>query len=250
MPDATSSTVASADGQFTLTGRTVAVTGGARGIGDAVVRLARELGARVAVLDLAPTTAADHCVECDVSSTASVDAAFAEIRRTLGPVDTLVNNAGIAPPGRLEELSEEAWERTLSVDLTSVFRCVRAALPHLRERGGGSVVNVGSIAGRHRSFTASTAYAAAKGGVVALTRQLAHEFAAEGVRVNCVCPGLVGTDIIRRNVTDEQRSALAAGIPLRRLAEPAEIATTICFLATPAAGYVTGAILDVNGGLY
>lgn len=250
MPDATSSTVASKDGQFTLAGRTIAVTGGSRGIGAAVVRLARQQGAMVAVLDLDLTTDADCYVECDVTSKTAVHAAFAEIRRSIGPVDTLVNNAGIAPPGRLEELSEEQWDRTLSVDLTSIFRCVRAALPHLRARGGGSVVNVGSIAGRHRSFTASTAYAAAKGGVVALTRQLAHEFATEGIRVNCVCPGLVGTDIIRRNVTDEQRSALAAGIPLRRLAEPAEIATTICFLAMPAASYITGAVLDVNGGLY
>jgi NAD(P)-dependent dehydrogenase (short-subunit alcohol dehydrogenase family) len=233
-----------------LAGRTMVVTGGARGIGEAVVRLAREMGAHVAVLDLAPAAFADCSVECDVTSAAAVASAFEQVRRAIGPVDTLVNNAGIAPPGRLEEMSPELWDTTLAVDLTSVFHCVRAALPQLREHGGGTVTNVGSIAGRHRSFTASAAYAAAKGGVIALTRQLAHEFAAEGVRVNCVCPGLVGTDIIRRNVTDERRAALAATIPLGRLATPAEVATTICFLASEAASYVTGAILDVNGGLY
>lgn len=250
MTDDPSSTVASQPHTTGLAGRTMVVTGGARGIGEAVVRLAREMGARTAALDLAPAAFADCSVECDVTSAAAVAAAFDEVRRTIGPVDALVNNAGIAPPGRLEDLSPELWDTTLAVDLTSVFHCVRAALPHLRERGGGTITNVGSIAGRHRSFTASAAYAAAKGGVIALTRQLAHEFATEGVRVNCVCPGLVGTDIIRRNVTDEQRAALAATIPLGRLAEPAEVASTICFLATDAASYVTGAIFDVNGGLY
>ncbi|WP_160148794.1 SDR family NAD(P)-dependent oxidoreductase [Amycolatopsis alkalitolerans] len=235
---------------WSLAGRTMVVTGGSRGIGEAVVRLAREAGARVAVLDLTPSSAGDCFVECDVTDTEAVNAAFNEVRRTLGPVDSLVNNAGIAPPGRFEQLTDASWEATLAVDLTGVFRCVRSALPQLRERGRGSVINVGSIAGRHRSFTASAAYAAAKGGVIALTRQLAHEFAAEGVRVNCVCPGLVATDIIRRNVTEEQRAQLAAAIPLRRLARPDEVATTICFLATDAASYVTGAVLDVNGGLY
>jgi NAD(P)-dependent dehydrogenase (short-subunit alcohol dehydrogenase family) len=228
---------------MSLAERTVVVTGGSRGIGAAVVRLARQQGARVAVLDLAPTVDADCCVQCDVASADAVGAAFDEVRRSLGPVSALINNAGIAPPGRFEQFTEELWNMTLAVDLTSVFLCTRAALPQLRECGGGSVTNVGSIAGRHRSFTASAAYAAAKGGVVALTRQLAHEFAEDGVRVNCVCPGLVGTDILRQNVADEERAALASAVPLRRLAEPTEVAEVICFLAAETASYVTGAIV-------
>jgi NAD(P)-dependent dehydrogenase (short-subunit alcohol dehydrogenase family) len=226
------------------------VTGGAQGIGAAVARLARQQGAHVAVLDLAPAPDADRYVECDVASARSVRSALAEVRKSFGPVSVLVNNAGIAPAGRFEEFTEEQWNQVLAVDLTSVFHCTQSALPQLRESGGGSVVNVGSIAGRHRSFTASAAYAAAKGGVIALTRQLAHELAPDGVRVNCACPGLVGTGIIRRNVTDEQRVALASQIPLSRLARPEEVASVICFLASDAASYVTGAIVDVNGGLY
>lgn len=233
-----------------LAGQTVVVTGGAQGIGAAVVRSARQQGARVAALDLVPAAGADLYVECDVASARSVSAAFSEVRRSCGPVSVLVNNAGIAPAGRFEEFTEEQWNQVLAVDLTSVFHCVRSALPQLREAGGGSIVNVGSIAGQHRSFTASAAYAAAKGGVIALTRQLAHELAPEGIRVNCACPGLVSTGIIRRNVTDDQQASLASRIPLSRLAEPEEVASVICFLASAAASYMTGAIVDVNGGLF
>lgn len=233
-----------------LANRTVVVTGGAQGIGAAVVRLAQEQGARVAVLDLVPAPDADCYIECDVASARSVRAAFGDVREACGPVSVLVNNAGIAPPGRFEEFSEERWNRVLAVDLTSVFHCVQSALPQLREAGGGTVINVGSIAGQHRSFTASAAYAAAKGGVIAVTRQLAHELATERIRVNCVCPGLVSTDIIRRNATDEQQAALVSKIPLSRLGEPAEVASVICFLASDAASYMTGVIVDVNGGLF
>lgn len=233
-----------------LANRTMVVTGGAQGIGAAVVRLARRQGARVAALDLVPAPDADCYVECDVASADSVRAAFSEVRKSCGPVSVLVNNAGIAPADRFEEFTEEQWNQVLAVDLTSVFHCIRSALPQLREAGGGSVINVGSIAGQHRSFTASAAYAAAKGGVIALTRQLAYELAPEGVRVNCACPGLVGTGIIRRNVTDKQRASLVSQIPLSRLAEPAEVASVICFLASDAASYMTGAIVNVNGGLF
>lgn len=233
-----------------LADRTMVVTGGAQGIGAAVVRLAQQQGAQVVALDLVPAPEADCYIECDVASGRSVQAAFAEVRKSCGPASVLVNNAGIAPAGRFEEFTEERWNQVLAVDLTSVFHCVQSALPHLREAGGGTVVNVGSIAGEHRSFTASAAYAAAKGGVIAVTRQLAHELAPELIRVNCVCPGLVSTDIIRRNLTDERQAALVSQIPLARLGDPAEVASVICFLASDAASYMTGVIADINGGLF
>lgn len=229
------------------------VTGGARGIGAAVVRMARGRGARVAVLDVqaAPGDLEVDCyARCDVSRADDVRDAFAAVRRTLGPVDTLVNNAGVAPPGGFDDLTEEAWNWTLAINLTGVFLCTRQALPDLRASGRGSVTNMGSIAGRHRSFTASAAYAAAKGGVIAFTRQLAHELAADAVRVNCVCPGLVDTEIIRHNVPESERAALARAVPLGRLATVEEVAAVTCFLASEAASYLTGAVIDVNGGLY
>lgn len=233
-----------------LSGRTAVVTGGARGIGAAVVRQLRDFGARVAVLDLEQTEGADHSVRCDVSHGSEVRDAFREVERSLGPVSVLINNAGIAPAGSFENLTEDDWDSTVAVNLTSVFLCTQVALPQLRACGGGSVTNVASIAGRHRSFTASAAYAAAKGGVIALTRQLAYEFAPDGIRVNCVCPGLVNTDIIRRNVSESGVPALVAAIPLGRLADAHEIADSICFLASQASSYTTGAIFDVNGGMF
>lgn len=235
-------------GLTSLSGKTAVVTGGSRGIGAAIVRLARRCGARVAVLDLEPADDADLSVRCDVSDEAGVRQAFEQVRGELGALDILVNNAGIAPPGRFDEITTRAWDQTMAVDLRGVFLCIREALPQLRA-GGGNVINMGSIAGRRRSMTANVAYAAAKGGVIALTRQLAYELAPENVRVNCVCPGLVDTDIIQRNVPGPERAGLARSIPLGRFAAPEEIATVACFLASPAAGYLTGAIIDVNGGL-
>ncbi|NKQ52296.1 SDR family oxidoreductase [Amycolatopsis sp. K13G38] len=232
-----------------LSGRTAVVTGGSSGIGEAIVRHARQRGARVAALDLEPTSGADLFVACDVSVEDEVRAAFEKVDDALGPADILVNNAGIAPPGRFTDLTTRSWERTLAVDLTGVFLCIREALPQLRASGDGSITNMGSIAGRHRSLTANAAYAAAKGGVIALTRQLAHELAPERVRVNCVCPGLVGTEIIRRNVPENEQADLARSIPMGRFAAPEEIATVTCFLASAAASYLTGAVVDVNGGL-
>src|ERR1700754_4076130 len=152
------------DGSVGLSGLAVVVTGGTRGIGAAVVRMARGRGGRGAVLDVEPVTddlEVDCFARCDVSRSEDVARAFATVRRALGSIDALVNNAGIAPPGRFDDLTEEIWQRTLAIDLTGVFLCTQQALPDLRA-GRGSVTNIGSIAGRHRSFTASVAYAAAK----------------------------------------------------------------------------------------
>lgn len=233
-----------------LTDRVAVVTGGANGIGAAVVRHARKHGARVGVLDLESAPDADCSVRCDVSRGDDVRSALAEVESALGPPSILVNNAGVAHAGRFEDLTEVEWNRTVAVNLNSVFLCTQLALPRLRSGADAAVVNVASIAGRQRSHTANAAYAAAKGGVIAFTRQIAHELAGDGIRVNCVCPGLVDTDIIRRNVRPPDLPALVAGIPLGRLGDADEIAATICFLASSSASYVTGAVLDVNGGLF
>ncbi|HEX6350223.1 MAG TPA: SDR family NAD(P)-dependent oxidoreductase [Candidatus Dormibacteraeota bacterium] len=226
----------------------LAVTGGAAGIGLATARRAAELGARVAVLDVQPGPADLFYVRCDVTEPA---AAFDQVRHELGPVNVLVNNAGIAPPAvSFEEISAESWRKTLAVNLDGVFLCTQAALPQIREAGGGAIVNVASVAGKLRSLGSTVAYSASKGGVIAFTRHLAALLAPEGIRVNCVCPGAVAGAINDRNLADPERRATAlAGVPARRMATPEEIASVICFLASDASSYMVGAAVDVNGGL-
>jgi NAD(P)-dependent dehydrogenase (short-subunit alcohol dehydrogenase family) len=237
-----------------LTDLAVVVTGGSTGIGSAITTQAHELGARVGVIDLAaPQGAVAAHIEthsrADVSSPAEVDTAIGQVSRELGGLDVLINNAGIAPAGAFEDITAEQWRRTMAINLDGSFHCSRAALPLLRRSGAGAIVNLASIAGRSYSRTANVAYAASKGGVIAMTRQLAFELAGEGIRVNCVCPGLVDTAIMSRNVTPDRMAMLLASIPLGRLAEPAEVAGLVCFLASSAAGYLTGSVVDITGGL-
>lgn len=232
-----------------LGGLSLIVTGGSAGIGDAIVALAKSLGARVGVLDMVPSPRADAHAVADVSDAQEVADAVQGLAGDLGGISVLVNNAGIATPGAFDELSEQQWRHTLAVNLDGTFHCSRAALPHLRQAPGGAIVNIASIAGRSYSRTASVAYAASKGGVIAFTRQLAYELAAERIRVNCVCPGLVDTRIMARNTDPQRLSELVSTIPLGRLAAPADVAGTVCFLASAAAAYLTGAVIDVTGGL-
>ena len=202
----------------------------------------------MAILDVIPPPP-NYCgVQADVGDPAAVAPAFVEVRRLLGPVSVLVNNAGVAPPGRFDQISVDSWERTLRINLTGAFFCTQAALAQLRETSG-CIVNVASVAGKLRSLTADAAYAASKGGLIALTRQLAFELAPEGIRVNCVCPGAADTAILERNLDPERRRVLEASIPLGRAARPEEIANVICFLAAGASSYMTGQAVDVNGGL-
>jgi 2-dehydro-3-deoxy-L-rhamnonate dehydrogenase (NAD+) len=232
-----------------LQGKRVVVTGGSAGIGSAIVETARDLGARVAVIDVHDAPAADVGLRADVSSPDDASDAVGEAASHLGGLDVLVNNAGIAPAGALEEITPAQWRQTMSVNLDGVFFCTQAAVPHLTRGSGGAVVNMASIAGRSFSRTASAAYAASKGGVVALTRQLGYEFAATGIRVNCVCPGLVDTSIMARNTSPQRLSELVSTIPLGRLARPDEVAAVVCFLASDAASYMTGSVVDITGGL-
>jgi NAD(P)-dependent dehydrogenase (short-subunit alcohol dehydrogenase family) len=233
-----------------LTGSAMLVTGGSTGIGAAIVSTAQELGARVGVLDMKPPS--DPSVvyaEADVGSGEAVAAAVERLVRELGTIDTLVNNAGIAPSGKFEDITESQWRHTQAVNVDGSFHSTRAALPYIMSSDAGAVVNMASIAGRSHSRTANVAYATSKGAVIAMTRQLAFELAGRGVRVNCVCPGLVDTAIMSRNVSPERLDELVAGIPLGRLAAPREVAALVCFLGSQAASYLTGAVVDVTGGL-
>jgi NAD(P)-dependent dehydrogenase (short-subunit alcohol dehydrogenase family) len=212
------------------------VTGGASGIGKAAASALEREGARVRILDIAGTE------PCDVTNAAQVQG-FME--RT-GPVDVLVNAAGIAVRHAVDEEDEESWDRCMAINLKGIFLCSKFALANMPR--GGSIVHLSSVTGitgvRDRS-----AYSASKGAIVSLTRNMALDYAARGIRVNCVCPGFVRTPLIDPILRDSARTErLTALHPLGRLGEPEDIANAIVFLASPEASWITGHALVVDGG--
>jgi 3-oxoacyl-[acyl-carrier protein] reductase len=244
---------------MTLNGKTVVVTGAAGTLGLAVVRTMLEDGAQVALVDvdamrldslirfLRGTTLA---VACDVSEPGSVRQAHSQVEKVLGPVDVLVNNAGIHAVERAEATTDQGWRRVMAVNLDGAFYWSRAVLPQMKKRGWGRIINVGSLDAKTGGPTAGVAYAASKGALASLTFALAREAAASGVTVNAVAPAYVKTPMMTEQLNDAQRRQLLTQIPLGRFCEPEEFAHAVRFLAAPLAGFITGEVLDVNGGLH
>ena len=245
---------------FAFAGKRVLVTGGTRGIGRAAVLAFIAAGARVAVNGrsmestasaVASFGAAAIAAPGDVARADDCRALVAHAVEELGGLDVLVNCAGIAEGGPVEAVTEAMWDATLDTNLKGTFFCTQAALPHLRA-AKGNVVNLASDAGLIGEIGLAV-YCASKGGVVNLTRALALELAPD-VRVNCVCPGYVDTDMVRRDVIDASadpaatEAALKASAPLNRIASPEEIATAILYLASDAARFITGSALQIDGG--
>jgi NAD(P)-dependent dehydrogenase (short-subunit alcohol dehydrogenase family) len=241
-------------------GRTVLVTGAGRGIGAAIARTFAERGANVAVNDV-DLAAAERTVgeivargheaasfAADVTSEPDVQAMCERIVEAFGQLDILVNNAGILGTSATEALAVDDWERTLSVDLTGPFICCKAVLPMMKARRYGKIINISSLAGESGGIMAGADYAAAKGGLLALTRKLALEVAAFDINVNAIAPGTTWTPMIEA-LPEADQAALVARIPLRRFAVPEDVAYAACFLASDEASFITGATLDVNGGL-
>jgi NAD(P)-dependent dehydrogenase (short-subunit alcohol dehydrogenase family) len=225
-----------------LQDRVAVVTGGGRGIGLAICRLLVANSARVAALDLTPPDEPGVLgVEADVSDEAAVNAAFDEVEARLGPVTVLVLNAGILPLVPLEETSTELWERTLAINLTGAFFAARRALPGMRKLGYGRVVGLGAAAGKSGGAR-SAAYAASKAGLMTLVRSIAAEYARDGVTANVVAPALIDTQLL--GATRE----MARRVPVGRLGTPEEVAAAVAFLVSGEAGYITGEVLDINGG--
>jgi NAD(P)-dependent dehydrogenase (short-subunit alcohol dehydrogenase family) len=251
------SSPAGKSGVFELNGRTAVVTGGAQGIGEAIVTGLRDAGARVFICDVngavAQTTADRLGVEsvvADVTDSSSVDDAFEQVRSAAGTLDVAVNNAGIVHNQPSEELADDDWRRVLSVNLDGVFYSCRAAGRIMLRQGSGSIINTGSMSGHiSNKPQPQAAYNAAKAGVIHLTKSLAGEWADRGVRVNSVSPGYVGTELTRRGMgNDEWRRAWIEGTPMGRVAEPHEIAPAVVFLASDASSFCTGTDLVVDGG--
>ena len=238
-----------------LDGLVAAVTGGASGIGAAVVRVLRERGATVAALDLDPAGVPDGVlgVRTDVSDDTSVRAAVEQVVSELGGLDVLVNNAGIGAQGSVADNDDEEWHRVLDVNLLGIVRTSRAALPHLRASSAAAIVNTGSIAAT-AGLPQRALYSASKGAVLALTRAMAADHLHEGIRVNCVNPGTADTPWIGRLLAKAddpaaERAALEARQPHGRLVSADEVALAVAYLASPTSGSTTGTGLAVDGGM-
>ena len=257
-------------GPFDLTGKRAVVTGGAMGIGFGIVTRLTEAGADVLITDLDGATAESKAGELsgsgakvaaqqiDVSADDAGDLLVAAATEQLGGVDILVNNAGIYPQAPMLEMDRAMWDKILAVNLTGLAFVSRAVGRHLVEKGsGGAIVNIASIDALHPSMVGLAAYDASKGGVLMFTRNLALELAPHGIRVNAIAPGGIVTEGASRpmeglDLSPEQIEAMIAGfmakIPLKRMGTPDDIATATVFLASDAAGYVTGELLVVDGG--
>jgi 3-oxoacyl-[acyl-carrier protein] reductase len=189
-------------------------------------------------------------VKGDVSDSGDVRRMTGEIEGRYGRVDVLVNNAGSLIERRtLEEMTEDLWDRVMEVNLKSVYLCSQAVLPLMRRRGKGRIINVTSVAARNGGGPGSAAYATAKGGVSTLTRAMARELVADGVLVNGIAPGVIATPFHDRFTPPEVRNQMAQGIPLEREGTPEETAGAVLFLASSAADYLVGEIIEINGGL-
>lgn len=243
-----------------LEGKVAVITGAGRGIGKAIaVKMAAE-GARVGVVDVSPENCRIVVAEiqdqggsaasfvCDVSKRDAVEAMLQEVVQVFGPPDILVNNAGITRDALITDLTDDQWDAVMNVNLKSMFIGIQTVLKHMVPDVNGKIINIASIAGEMGN-PGQTNYAAAKAGVIGLTKSLAKELAKKGICVNAVAPGLIDSEMTQ-GVPDKVKDFFIRQIPLGRMGKPAEIAAACAFLASEEANYITGQVLRVNGGWY
>jgi 3-oxoacyl-[acyl-carrier protein] reductase len=239
-----------------LSGKTAFVTGSTRGIGHAIARAFHGAGASVAVvgrdIERARAAAAELgertvAVACDVARADQVEAALAEAEKALGPVEILVNNAGLTRDNILLRLTDADWDTVLDANLKGAFHTTRAVIKGMMKRRSGRIINVTSIVGLIGNKGQAN-YAASKAGLIGFTKSVAREYASRGVLVNCIAPGFIETDMTGA-LPDEARATLLEDIALGRLGRPEDVAGAALFLASDLAGYITGQVLVVDGGM-
>ena len=240
-----------------LQGKVALVTGGTGSIGWAVAQQLADAGCRIALVDLNEERCQEMAsklptpsigIAFDVSSETAVVAGVQRISDALGGVDVLVNVAGILSNNKALETSAEEWRKVHAVNYDSSFFLSKACLPHMVEQGWGRIINLSSWAWKSGGLTAGTAYSASKAALVGLTFSLARQFASSGVTVNAVAPCYVFSPMIMEQLSAEKRSELLEAIPVRRFCKPEEVAHAVSFLASPLSGFITGEVIDMNGG--
>jgi 3-oxoacyl-[acyl-carrier protein] reductase len=241
---------------FDLTGKTALVTGASGGIGDGIARALHQQGAVVGISGTrqealealaGELSARVHVLPADLSEPDAAAALIAAAEAAMGKVDILVNNAGLTRDGLALRMSDADWAKVLDVDLAAPFRLSRAALKFMLRRRAGRIINIGSVVGSTGNGGQAN-YAAAKAGLIGLTKTLAQEVASRGITINLIAPGFVATPMTDA-LSEAQKAALAEKIPLGRLGTPADIAAAVVYLASEEAGWMTGATLHLNGGM-
>ncbi len=244
-----------------LQGKTAVISGAAsrRGIGLATARAFAEQGAKVAILDLdlgaaheaASSLGEGHLgLRCDVTDAEACKSTVTAVLSRFGQIDILINNAGITQPVKTLEIDAKSWDRIIDVNLKGVLFLSQAVIPHMKSRGKGSIACMSSVsAQRGGGIFGGPHYSAAKAGVLGLAKAMARELGPDGIRVNCVTPGLITTDITGDKLTPQMKADIIKGIPLGRLGEASDVANIYLFLASDLSAYVTGAVIDVNGGM-
>jgi len=243
-----------------LSEKRILITGGSRGIGRACCELAARAGARVAVGYRFERAAAEalvqsivdaggqaHCVAAELADRGEAEMLVDDAVERFGGLDVLINNHGIWKGAPIDEMSDGEWNEMIGVNLTGVFHVIRAAVPHFKAGGGGSIVNLSSTAGQ-RGEAGHSHYAATKGAVISMTKSLAVELAPHGIRTNCVAPGWVDTDMSHATLAGPRAEEIRAAIPLGRPGTAEEIAGVVLFLASPLAAFINGEVINVNGG--
>lgn len=242
-------------------GEVAIITGAARGIGKKIAQAFCAEGARVAILDvdvnqgvacaqeIVQTGGVAQFFPCDVMVVEQIKSTVQAVAEAFGRIDILVNNAGILHTTPIEEITEEEWDRMMAINLKSVFFMSQQVIPHFRKQQQGNILNISSLAGRMGGFANGLGYTASKAGIIGLTYGLASRLAVDNINVNAIAPGTTQTDILNV-ITPEKLAALKESIPLKRLATTEDIANSAVFLTSKRASFITGTVLDINGGLY